>query len=129
MGESITHINFVRQILKWMQVNCSKNDFALVQVDLPEYKKYSKPPLVLGFYPDIFVDFDRTIIGEAKTLGDISNEHTFNQISSYIKFLKGKKRPLFIFACPWEVYEESSNLINKIQKTLNANNVEIEVIS
>ena len=129
MAESILHTNLVREIINWVKINCSSNDYYLIQSDLPENKKYSKPPLVLGFYPDVFVNFNKTIIGEAKTRDDINNHHTIQQINAYLKYLSKKKNSLFIFACPWEVYEESFNLINKIQQETEANNVEIQIIN
>ena len=59
------------------------------------------PPIIDGFRPDVYgraLSGDLTVIAEAKTDGDLDNNHTMEQIVSFINYLERKKDGLFILS-------------------------------
>ena len=59
------------------------------------------PPIVDGFRPDVYshtLSGNLTVIAEAKTDGDLDNNHTDNQILSFVNHLERKGGGLFILS-------------------------------
>ena len=63
----------------------------LVRADLQEFPGDPVPPLIGGYRPDIVGRCARTctdlLIAEAKTDGDIDNQHTLDQIGAFLDHL------------------------------------------
>ena len=83
MAESAAHMEFVRGIVNYISKwpDCVPE---MIEVDLPEFSGRTTQALN-KFYPDVYYrDFDKIIIGEAKTDNDIDNSHTHSQLDAYI---------------------------------------------
>jgi hypothetical protein len=114
MAESLAHSDFVIAIVKWIEINCHKNDYAFIKYDHPKNVSNDRPPNICGFVPDVYVDFERIIIGEAKTLNDFERPHSIEQYLSYLNFINNKKDALIIFAAPFIVVPRFRTVIDDL---------------
>ena len=82
-----------------------------------------------GHKPDILVETvlqnkinNITLIGEAKTMGDIKNMHTFEQIKTYLRYLneQGGNRYLW-FSVPSYHGSKILSMLRRVQNQMNVN--------
>ena len=128
MGVSDTHINLVKAMASWVKQNCHPNEHALMLLDLPETLRRDNPPLIGGYIPDLYIKSERMIIGEAKTSQDIETKHSREQYTQYLKHLKQYRDSLFIMAVPWNCVPSTKSLIRRVQKNINAENVNTVIL-
>jgi len=126
MAESSEHIKYVELLINWIEKNCSKNDFGLLLADHPEHNE--KPKKILGFVPDVFVEFESTIIGEAKSFNDVNNSHTIEQLEAYLSYLNISKNSTLLFGVNWKLHDEVHALINKIINDKSYSNINYEIL-
>lgn len=124
MGLSNTHIELVRAIDIWASINCSKNEYASILLDLPEQASSNKPFAINGYNPDMYIKSTRRILGEAKTRSDIETIHSRAQYCAYLDHLKLYEDSVMVIAVPWFAVPQARSLITSIKATQNAMNVE-----
>ena len=99
MSQSEDHIGLVLNVVNQLETQFPNSEFL---ADLPSSYSYRRTFSIDGFFPDVYCSVDqpdrRTIIAEAKTDSDIDNEHTWNQINAFIRYLSTKRRGLFVLS-------------------------------
>lgn len=130
MPESQTHLNLVRQIKTYINLNFSNSKNFLVLSDTPESLNNLPHKINNEFRPDVFAEDNngRTIIGEAKTTNDLEKLHSKNQIRCFISYLMEKQDGVLILAVPLSSLNTAKNLIRRIKRGLGAANVKSECI-
>ncbi len=118
MGESSRHVDLIKLMKDRICAN-EDVDAVLILVDEPDDRK-NCPPTLNGFKPDLYYDFNNLlIIGEAKTKDDLLNEHTREQLETYVKLCANYNGVSRLYlAVPWMESVKANNLIKKIAKKL-----------
>lgn len=133
MAESTQHIILVQKMYEWVCNNILNCDSGCVLVDLPEVCRDAKPPKVVNeFKPDLYaheIGRDILIIGEAKTYDDLETRHSLFQYESYVMTCKlHSGKAYIIMAVPWQLEARAKNIIRRIIKKHNAENIELVVL-
>jgi hypothetical protein len=84
---------------------------------MPSHIGCDKPPIIGGYRPDVFAidaPLTTTIIGEAKTAGDLETDHTHKQIADFTRFLCLQTNPVFVLGVPWQARARGLGLVNSI---------------
>lgn len=99
MAESLNHIAYVKRIVEYAKDIPSAFIPNCLLADLPDFPE--RPIATLnGYIPDVLYNDSHTIIiGEAKTIRDIENDHTERQINSYIDEVRCHKGTRHIVIC------------------------------
>jgi len=103
MAESPQHSRLVRLIVKFVEQEFALLEWLAIYDDTTEPHRGEKPPRIGGYVPDVFaVDTPRstTIIGEAKTLRDLSTQRSRDQITGFLNYLSLVHNGVFILATP-----------------------------
>ena len=99
MAESHNHMNYVRKIVEYVKDIPTDFISRYLLVDLPDFPERPTPTLD-GYIPDVlYKDTNIIIIGEAKTIRDVENDHTERQINSYIEEVRCHKGTRHIVIC------------------------------
>lgn len=99
MAESSKHMEYVRRIVEYVKTIPADFTPQLLVSDLPESPQRPTPTLD-GYIPDVrYRGKGIIIIGEAKTIHDIDNDHTERQICSYIDEVRCYKGDRHIVMC------------------------------
>ena len=101
-----------------------------MRVDLQQKPGDEVPPKICGFRPDIYATRKQghsIVIAEAKTDGDIDNQHTHDQVISFIKRLNRSEESLFILAVTGYGADRAKTVMRFIRKELQVVSAEIEV--
>ena len=99
MAESSKHMEYVRRIVEYVKTIPADFTPQLLASDLPESPERPSPTLD-GYVPDVrYKTSGIIIIGEAKTIHDIDNDHTERQICSYIDEVRCNKGARHIVLC------------------------------
>ena len=99
MAESGKHMEYVRRIVDYVKTIPSDYTPQFLISDLPESPSRPTPTLD-GYVPDVlYRDSHIVIIGEAKTIHDVENDHTERQIRSYIDEVRCHKGIRHIVIC------------------------------
>lgn len=120
MAESSAHIFLVNRLLQQAKTLVSKDAFSLIYVDTPESRE--KPPRTMqNFTPDLFLKYNGLmVIGEAKTLNDVTREHSASQYESYLEEIKNfDGTSILIFAVPWQTKATIKNTISIMKNKIN----------
>lgn len=130
MPESQTHLNLVRNIKTYIDLDFSNSKNFLILSDTPESLN-NLPLKIDDFRPDVFAEDTngRIIIGEAKTTKDLETLHSKNQIKCFIRHLMKKEDSVFILAVPLYSLNAAKNLIRIIKRGLGAENVKSKCIA
>jgi hypothetical protein len=131
MSESIEHQNLVNMLIEYIINSELCRDTAYILMDLPTSNSNSKPPIVNGYRPDIYIETSRIkIIGEAKTYSDAERKHSINQYKSYMEDCeKSEVDAYFIVSTTWEIQTSIRNMLNHFKKSLGLYKVHVVVIS
>lgn len=111
-------------MVDWVHLNKSRDEQALLLVDLPETPPQRKPNSILGFIPDLYIPAKNKMIGEAKTRYDIETKHSKEQYIAYLNHLKLHENSSLLIAVPWHCVPQIKSIINKAKKDLNAVHVQ-----
>ncbi len=88
------------------------------------------PPLLGGHRPDLYArlpDSGALIIGEAKTTGDIDNEHTCSQIRAFIAHLDQNQESRLILATTGQGADSAKTLLRFMQMEDGRSKTRIQV--
>lgn len=128
MSETLQHLELTKSIIGFVRERFSAENLALL-TDLPGSS--DKPPRVYGYVPDVFAeDAPRTIviIGEAKTVQDLTTDHSRAQLAEFVRFLAGQTKGIFILAVPWPVAALARQIVEEYLHRFEATNVEAVIL-
>lgn len=116
MSESLKHYQLVMQLKKFVIENLNVKK-ELINIDIVGDRTKI---LFTGYKPDLFYEYDRTIIGEAKTSMDVDREHSIEQYKSYLRYcdLKGNSSVVVINSS-WTDSIYLSKILKNIKKENN----------
>ena len=92
MSQSEAHKTLVEMVAEAVE---KRYPGIVINVDLQQSPGDELPLLIGGFRPDLYAKNNQKgliIIAEAKTDNDIDNRHTYEQITSFIKYLERHKK-------------------------------------
>ena len=125
MGESREHIELVRSVALWVAESYGERCWGLcLHCDLPEAPE--KPELIGGYRPDVLardIPQSVTIIGEAKTPGDVDNSHTRNQIRAFLRFLSFQPQPTLVIGTRWHALPTAIRIVTGLADQLELGRV------
>jgi hypothetical protein len=131
MPESSTHLALVGRIIDHIAEHyCGISGLAVLH-DLPGRIGCNKPPKIGVYRPDVYaVDapLTQTIIGEAKTQGDLDTQHTHKQLTAFVKFLALHKNAVLILAVPWQAKARGIAVLNSIAQRVGTTSVHFIVV-
>lgn len=121
MPESQQHRRLVQHLHDWVMSTHIHDSPTVVYIDSRQYSHISRPPLVNGYIPDLYVsrpDDSGVIIGEAKTANDLENEHTHSQFIAYLSWCAAREGSLLVVAVPWYMSRFAKSMVHNIEKRL-----------
>ena len=98
MSQSDLHRHLVIQVVKALEARFPSMSFI---TDVQQKPGDKVPPLIDGFRPDVYASeafSSSIIIAEAKTDGDLNNEHTNNQIVAFVNYLERRRDGFFVLS-------------------------------
>ena len=131
MPESSTHLALVGRIIDHIaEHHRGISDLAVLH-DLPGRIGCTKPPKIGLYRPDVYaVDapLTQTIIGEAKTQGDLETQHTHKQLTAFVKFLAIQNNAVLILAVPWQAKARGLAVLTSIAQRVGTVSVRFVVV-
>ena len=128
MAESVTHLRLVESLIA--HISATYRGFAVFH-DLPSLVGAEKPPRIAGFVPDVYaVDAPTTVtvVGEAKTDGDLLTEHSREQLAAFLRYLALRRAGILVLAVSWKARATAKNLLISLQSELACTHVGIVVL-
>ena len=96
MSQSDSHKMLIIDIVNSLEIRFPARSFI---VDLQICPGDRRPPLINGYIPDVYAyveqPSDTILIAEAKTDGDLENQHTINQLKAFLDYLELRKNGHF----------------------------------
>lgn len=129
MAESLSHIEYVERMVKYVETIPLQFVASMMYADLASYGQRT-PKVINGYYPDLYYyDLHCVIIGEAKTTDDIDNEHTMAQLDSYIKEIRTYNCERHIIVCSSIIaYAQINNLVIRKKRRENIQDITFHVM-
>jgi len=128
MAESVTHLHLVESLVT--HISATYRGFAVFH-DLPSPVGAEKPPRIAGFVPDVYaVDAPTTltVVGEAKTDGDLLTGHSRDQLAAFLHYLAMRHKGVLVLAVSWQASATAKNLLMSLQRELSCMHVRIVVL-
>jgi hypothetical protein len=88
------------------------------------------PPKLSAVRPDVYARADSTkhvVIGEAKTAGDLENEHTLRQLTAYFEHLSENRSSELRLAVPFMSAGQAHRMCRMARLAAGCNHVPFEV--
>ena len=120
MAESNTHIRLVAALVSWIAEEFFQGQRGCLLVDSPESPVTAKPCGIAGYLPDVIgqgLPGGAVVIGEAKTAGDLENQHTREQLDAFLRYCAARPGSAFVFAVPWHMTRFARALLLSIKRT------------
>lgn len=114
MPESLNHTELLDRLFKYVTYAYDSDGRYLVLHDLPSAIGCEKPPMIEGFWPDLYAShgaMQSVIIGEAKTAKDLETAHSREQYRAYARHLARCAHPTLILAVPWPLRVRAKTLM------------------
>ena len=113
MSQSENHKMLIIDIVNSLEIRFPSRYFITdLQYNLGE----RRPPSINGYIPDVYAGVvepnDSILIAEAKTDGDIENQHTIKQLKAFLEYLEARKSGFFALSV-------SGNKANRAKVFLN----------
>lgn len=120
MSESAAHAYLVHQMVTFIASQLlTPMDSGLMLIDSVENAPQRKPPPVFGHIPDVFVltsNEKKLIIGEAKTPGDLDNQHTRDQLCGFLRKCAEYDASVLVMAVQWDQSRLASSLLKACKR-------------
>lgn len=90
------------------------------------------PPIIGSNRPDVYardIGASLSIIGEAKTSGDIDNRHTFDQLETFFNYLRVQPKAELWLGVPWLSAGTATRICGHARKRSDARHVPYRVIA
>lgn len=130
MGESQAHLALVDRAYSYIARRFPADRGFVTYVDGPNTSRSDKPPRIGGFVPDVVAANVPTtfyVIGEAKTLADLDNDHTRAQLTAFCRHLRVHGGVL-VMAVPWTVTVIARRLVASAVTETNAAEIETVIL-
>jgi len=119
MGESETHMRLVASLVDWVAHTYCADEADSILVDSPSTRAGSRPPIIAGFVPDVYVAAPPgplLVVGEAKTACDIDRRHTREQLAAFLNWCTWKEGSILILAVPWRYVRCAEGVLRDLKK-------------
>ena len=106
MSESISHLEGVKALERFVLSRANQRRDLIVYRDAPDSNPQRKPPLVGGFRPDLFARTWKDgafVIGEAKTAKDLETPHSLSQLQAFVRAVSMAPLGTFVLSVPIRV--------------------------
>ncbi len=125
----MAHMEYVERMVKYAETIPLHYSSSMMNADLASYGQRT-PKVINGFYPDLYYyDLRCVIIGEAKTTDDIDNEHTMEQLDSYIKEISTYSCEKHIIVCSSIIaFAQINNLVVRKKRRDNIKNITFHIL-
>lgn len=131
MPESTEHADLVDILHRYMADRFSNGDLAQVLADSARSEFAGRPPRVEGFIPDVYFlssAGSRVAIGEAKSMRDLENSHTEEQLAAFLRRCATAAGSTFVLAVPWPLERLAVAMLRDIWTREQATDVPIELL-
>lgn len=131
MSETIDHIQLVSRIIDLIRMRYSDVEGLCLFCDCPSILQTEKPYPIDGYFPDVLASTTPqtlTIIGEAKTLPDLDTPHSLRQITAFLRFLRHRPNPLFIFSIPWIAKGTAKGIVSRVFNEHSIDTINVEYL-
>ena len=131
VAESSTHLDLVKRILDHIAHHYHGVSAVAVLHDLPGRIGCTKPPRIGAYRPDVYAidaPLTQTIVGEAKTQGDLETEHSHKQFAAFLQFLALQNHGVFILGVPWQAKVRGLGLLKGIGREAGIHAVRIVIV-
>jgi len=128
MAESEEHIFLVRMIEEYA---AKSHPLRQVLSDAAPELGGNRPPTIGDFIPDVYCPIASglpLLIGEAKTVPDLMNEHTKKQIAAYLRHLKGIGKGTLCIATRWDYVQFVCNSLRQCKIAMRGLPIECVVL-
>jgi hypothetical protein len=129
--ESKNHAALLERLVAYVQTTMNQDHNLSVLDDLSAELGRDKPPCLGGFRPDLYAtnpSRSTTIVGEAKTRGDLETDHSKAQYYAYAQHLRTCANPTMILAVPWQLRIRAKVLLRYIIEEIDAQSIQCLVI-
>lgn len=130
MGETQGHHALVERTYHYFLTRFPPDRGHAIFVDRPSTPRGEKPRTIFGFVPDLLgMDVPATFhaIGEAKTAGDLENDHTRAQLRAYLRHLR-LRGGVLVVTVPWTVAATARGMVAVAVTETGATMVETVVL-
>lgn len=132
MSESNNHRNLVQALAGEISGDPIWATSPIVYCDIQDGVAIDLPPIIGSNRPDILardIGASLSIIGEAKTSGDIDNRHTYEQLASFFDYLCSQSRGELWMGVPWLSAGTATRVCLHMRKISNAQHIPIRVVA
>jgi hypothetical protein len=126
MTESGQHRRLVQLLQDWVAAEYFSGDSGPILVDSADSNRYSKPPIICGFIPDLYARRDLVggiIIGEAKTPRDLENHHTQAQLAAFLRKCAEDTGSVLVLATPWQSERTAKAVLRHVKRRTDMDHV------
>ena len=127
MSQSDQHRDLVLQVGTTLQERF--HNLQLV-IDVQKAPSDKVPPLIGGYRPDVYGQFtgsQRLVIAEAKTDNDIKNEHTREQVKTFINHIESEGGGLFVLSVTNYASDSAKTLMRFLNLEVQPLHVDVAV--
>ena len=120
--ESPQHTELVSCLYKWV-ITYEPLLLNFVATDTIGGPLRNLPPYIGGHRPDLFaenINQDKVVVGEAKTSGDVVNDHTESQLVGFLNYLKYKKNSVLLLSLELHDCQSGQSMIRKLMRQVEA---------
>lgn len=114
MSESSEHFDLVTLMARKLTLQYPD---VVMETDLQTHPGEAVPRIINGHRPDIYAylkDGDFCLVGEAKTMAGLDNDHTYSQVTSFVSYLETKSRGIFVLGVLGEKANKAKTLLRFI---------------
>lgn len=118
MSESSEHLNLVTLMARRLALHYPN---VAMENDLQTHPGESVPRIINGHRPDIYAYLkggDFCIIGEAKTMAGLDNNHTYSQMISFVSYLETISKGIFVLGVSGEKSSRAKTLLRFVAHEL-----------
>ena len=130
--ESAKHATLVSILHQYIADRFCDGDKDRIFVDSSLVNSSGRPPSIATFIPDTYVMLNnagRVVIGEAKSLRDLENSHTDEQVTAFLQRCGLSKGSVLVMAVPWTIERLAKSILTKLRHRERLPHVEIVILS